>query len=64
MSVAIIGESDGNLDYVESAENSPTIPDNTPDLEVHISELEEMHKVSEGELVELARSTVIFSRID
>ena len=35
-----------------------------PDLEGHISELEEIHKVAEGELVELAHPTVLFSRID
>ena len=37
---------------------------NTPNLEGHISELEGMHKVSEGELFKLAQPTVIFSRID
>ena len=31
-SVAIIGESDGDSDYVESAKNSPTSLANTPDL--------------------------------
>ena len=51
MSVESIGESDGDSDYVKSAENSPTSPDNTPDLEGYISELEEMHKVAESELV-------------
>ena len=38
-SVAIIGESEGDSDYVESAKNSPTSSANTPDLEGHISEL-------------------------
>ena len=41
--VASVGESDGDSDYVDLAENSPTIPANTQDLEVHISEVEEMH---------------------
>ena len=59
-----IGENDGELDYVESAKKSPASLANTPDLEGHISELEEMHEVSEGELVELARPTVLFSRIN
>ena len=40
------------------------IPANTPDLAVHISELEEMHEVVEVDIVELARPTVLFSRID
>ena len=38
--VASMGESDVNSDYVESAENSLTNPENTPDLVGHISELE------------------------
>ena len=62
--VASIGESDGDSDYVESAENSPTSPANTPDLGGHISELEEMHEVVEGELDVIAQPTVIFSRIE
>ena len=37
-SVASIGESNGDSDYVESAKNSPTSPDNTPDLERNISD--------------------------
>ena len=52
--VASIGESNGDSDYVESDENSPTRPENTTDLEGNISELEEMHEVVEGELVKLA----------
>ena len=59
-----IGESVGNSDYVESAENSPTSLANTPALEENISELEETNKVAEGELVKLAQPTVFFSRID
>ena len=57
-----IGESDSDSDYVESAENSPTSLANTPDLVGHISELEEMHEVAEGELDAIARPTVLFSR--
>ena len=38
MSVASIGESDGDSDYVESDENSPAIPANTLDLAGHISD--------------------------
>ena len=53
MSVASIGESDGDSDYVESAENSPTSPANTPDLEGHIIELEEMQKAEKENLVKL-----------
>ena len=63
-SVASIGESEGESDYVESAENLPTIPDNTPNLAVHTSKIEEMHEVSEGQLVKLARPTVILSHIN
>ena len=63
-SVASIGESNEDLDYVESAEKSPMSPANTPDLKGHISELEEMHEVAEGYLVKLVQSTMLFSRID
>ena len=35
-----------------------------PNLAVHISALEEMHKVAEGDVVKLAGPTVLFSRID
>ena len=59
-----IGESDGDSDYVESDENSSTSPANTPELARHISELEEIHEVPEGGLVELAQPTVLFSCID
>ena len=61
MLVASIGESDGDSDYVKLAENSPTIPANTPYLAGHISKLEEMYKVAEGDL---ASPTVLFYRID
>ena len=64
MSVESIEESDGDSDYVESAENSPTSPANTPDLKGNISELKEMHEVTDGDLVKLAQPTVIFSCID
>ena len=62
--VESIGESDGDSDYVESTENSPTIPDNTLDLAGHISELEEMHEVTENELVKLTQPTVLSPRIN
>ena len=64
MSMSNIGESDSDSDYVESAENSPTSLSNTPDPAGHISELEEMHEVSEVKIIELAWPTVLFSRID
>ena len=57
-----IGESDGNSYYVDSNENSPTSPANTPYLVVHISELKEMYEFLEGELDVIARLTVLFSR--
>ena len=60
----IIGERDDNSYYVESAENSPTIPDITLDLAGHIRKMEEMHEVAEVEIVELARPTVLFYRIE
>ena len=44
--VASTGESDGDSYYVESTENSPTIPANTPDIAGHIRKLEEMHEVA------------------
>ena len=50
MLVPSIGGSYGDLDYVKSAKNSPTRPANTPDLAGHISKLEAMHEVLEGEL--------------
>ena len=50
MLAASFGESNGNSDYVESAENSPRSSANTPDLEGHISEMETTQKVSEGEI--------------
>ena len=52
--VESIGESDGDSDYVESSKTSSTRTANNPDLARYISELEEMHKVAEGELVKLA----------
>ena len=61
---ASIGESDGNSDYVDSAENLPTSPSNTPDLAGHISELEEIHEVVESKLVKIEHPTVIFSHSD
>ena len=63
-SVASIVESDGESDYVESAENSPMSLSNTLDLEVHIVELDEMHEVAEDYLVKLSQPMVLFSRID
>ena len=62
--VESIGESDDNSYYVESAENLLTIPAITPDLTGHIRKMEEIHEVAEGKIVELARATVLFSRID
>ena len=60
--VASIGESDGNSNYVELTKNSPTSLANTLDLAGHISELEEMHKVAEGDIMGIARPTVLLSR--
>ena len=62
--MASIGGSDRNSDYIEFAKKSSTIPANTPDLAGHISELEEMYKIAEGELVKLAQPTVLFARTD
>ena len=62
--VESIGGSDGDSDYVNSAENSPMSPANTPYLTGHFSELEEMHEVPEGDVVEIARPPVLFSRIN
>ena len=46
MSVASIGGSDTNSDYVKSADKSPTRPSNTPDLVGHTRKLEAMYDVS------------------
>ena len=62
--VVSIGEIGDDSDCVESAENSPTIPANTTYLTGHIRELGEMHKVAEGDIVELAQPTVFLSRIN
>ena len=63
--VESIGESDSKWDNVKSTENLPTIPANTPDLAGHISKMGGgKHAVIENKLVELARPTVIFYRID
>ena len=64
MSVSIIGGSDGNSYYVELAKNLPTSPAKTPDLVGHTIKLEMMHEVSEGEINEIARPTVLFSHTD
>ena len=50
MSVAIIGGSDSDSDYVDSDKKSPTISANALDLAGHISKLEAMHNVLEGDL--------------
>ena len=42
----------------------PTSPSNTPDLEGHTRELEEMHEVAESKLIKIARPTVLLSHID
>ena len=45
---------DGNSDYVESVEKSPTSLTNTPDLEGHISKLETMYEFSQGDINAIA----------
>ena len=64
MLVASIRGNDGDSDYVESSENSPTSPANITDLAGHINEVEAMHKVSEGDIDAISRPTVIFSHTD
>ena len=59
MSISSIGEGDGESDYVKSSENSPTSLTNTPDLLVHIIELEEIHEVAESEIFELEQPMVL-----
>ena len=61
VSVASIGGSYGDSDYVKSAKNSPTSPSNMPDLAGHIRDLEAVHEVLEGELKAIARPTVLLS---
>ena len=52
--VASFGGSGGDSYYVDLAKKSTTSPANTPDLAGHISELEVMHKVLEGEIGTIA----------
>ena len=59
MSISSIGEGDGESDYVKSSENSPTSLTNTPDLLVHIIELDEIHEVAESEIFELEQPMVL-----
>ena len=54
-------QSDGNLDYVESREKSPTILDNMPEIAVHIRELEQIHEFAEFELGDFSQPTKIFT---
>ena len=61
MSAASFGGSDGDSDYVNSAENSPTSPANTPELAGHIIKLEAMYNVSEGDIDAITQPTVILS---
>ena len=64
ISAASFGGSDGDSDYFESSKNSPTSPANTPDLAGHISELEAMHEVLEGDINAIAQPTVLFFHTD
>ena len=59
-SAVSFGGSDGNSDYVELSEKSPTSPANTLDLVGHIIKLEAMHEVSEGEIDATTQPTVLF----
>ena len=62
--VASIGGSDGNSDYVEAAKISPTSRANKLELVGHLSKLEEMHEVTEGEHNAITRPTMLFSHTD
>ena len=53
--------SDGESDYVELSENSPTIPVNIPDLAGNTSKIEAMQEVLEREINTIDQPTVIFS---
>ena len=64
ISAESFGGSDGDLDYAELAENSPTRSVNTPDFEGHIRKLETMHEVSEGEIDTIVQPIMIFSHTD
>ena len=50
MLAASFGGSDGNYDCVKSVKKPPTRPANMPDPKGHISKLEIMHEVSEGDI--------------
>ena len=58
---ANFGGIDSDSDYVKSADNSPMSSANTLDLEGHITELEMMHEVLEGEINAIFQPMVIFS---
>ena len=59
-----IGGSDGDSDYVESAENSLASPANTPDLAGHIRKMEEINEIAEGALDTIVRPTMFFYHTD
>ena len=58
------GGTDGNSDYVELSKNSTTSSANTSDLEGHISKLEIMHEVLEGDIDAIFRPMSLFSHTD
>ena len=63
-SVASIEDSDGDSDYVESAENPPISLANTLYLAGHISKLEEMNEVAKGNLAAIKQTAVLFFHIN
>ena len=62
--MACIEDSDGDSDYVESAENPPTSLANTLYLAGHISKLEETNEVAKGNLAAIKQTAVLFFHIN
>ena len=58
--MASSGESGSDLYYAEVCKNLPTILANTPELEGHIQELQQMRDVAEDELDGITQPTELF----
>ena len=60
-STASFGGSDGNFEYINSTENSPSILAIKPDLAGHTSKLENMYEILVEEIDAIVRPMMIFT---